>query len=133
MSHYCLFAYGSLQIREVMRIVSGGEFFGVSARLEGYSRYCLKSLPYPGLCREAGAITEGVLYLGIDDKALERLDAFEDAFYQRVQVCVTQVTGERILAETYVIPPEGYGLLVKQAWSLERFRRESLRFLLADL
>lgn len=78
-------------------------------------------------------MTEGVLYSGLDETALGRLDEFEDWFYQRIQVTVRLATGEHVLAEAYVIPPEHDGLFVMKSWSLQKFRRENLQGLLADL
>ncbi|MGZ8217152.1 gamma-glutamylcyclotransferase family protein [Methylomagnum sp.] len=121
-----LFAYGTLQIPEVMRAVTGAEFPSQPARLEGYARYRLSGRAYPGLRREPGTLAEGLLYGGIDAEALRRLDAFEDDFYRRETLAVLDTGGGAVAAEVYVVPPAHYSLLVYQPWDLEEFRRAAL-------
>jgi gamma-glutamylcyclotransferase (GGCT)/AIG2-like uncharacterized protein YtfP len=120
-----LFAYGTLQIPEVMRAVAGADFPAQPAWLEGYARYALAGLAYPGLRAERGARTSGVLYSAIGAEALRRLDAFEDGFYRRETLRVALAAGITA-AEVYVVPPEHYGLLVRQPWDLEEFRKTAL-------
>lgn len=125
-----LFAYGTLQLPEVMSAVAGAGFPAEPARLADHARYRLAGLPYPGLCREQGATTSGVLYRELDAAALRRLDAFEDDFYRRETLAVITASGRWIAAEVYVIPPEHEALLVREPWDLERFRVNDLpRFL----
>lgn len=121
-----LFAYGTLQIPEVMEAVTGAAFPSRPARLEGYARYRLKDRAFPGLRREPGARAEGLLFEGIDAEALRRLDAFEDDFYRRETLAVLGADGKPVAAEVYVVPPEHYSLLVYQPWDLEEFRRAAL-------
>ena len=121
-----VFAYGTLQIPEVMRAVTGGESPAEPARLEGYARYGLAGLSFPGLRLQPGAVTDGLLYSGIDAAALRRLDEFEDDFYRRETLGVINASGDTVAAEVYVVPPEHYGLLIEQPWDLEEFRRTGL-------
>jgi gamma-glutamylcyclotransferase (GGCT)/AIG2-like uncharacterized protein YtfP len=121
-----VFTYGSLQIPEVMQAVTGGSYPSRPARLAGFARYCLADLPYPGLCPEPGAITGGVLYSGVDGAALRLLDAFEDDFYRRETLAVTTDSGLAVAAETYVVAPEHYRLLIRRPWDLEQFRVTAL-------
>ncbi len=120
------FAYGTLQIPAVMRAVAGADFPSQPARLAGYARYRITDLAYPGVRAESGALTDGVLYGGIDAEALRRLDAFEDDFYRRETLLVTPRVGVPIAAEVYVIPPEHYRILVHRPWSLDEFRATAL-------
>lgn len=117
-----VFAYGTLQLPEVMRSVTGAEHAGVPACLPGYARYRLAGLAYPGLRAERGAFTEGVLYRALNADALRRLDFFEDDFYRRETLLVLPEQGLPEPAEVYVVPPEHHGLLEFLPWSLERFR-----------
>lgn len=119
---FLLFAYGTLQIPEVMTAVTGRVFESVPAVLENYARYCLRQRVYPGLCRESGAVTEGTLFFGIDSLSLRRLDRFEDDFYTRATVPVVTPEQSRLLAEVYVIPPCHRGLLLPRRWDVNEFR-----------
>jgi gamma-glutamylcyclotransferase (GGCT)/AIG2-like uncharacterized protein YtfP len=121
-----VFTYGTLQLPEVMRAVTGGDYPSTPARLPGYARYRLTGLAYPGLRAERGAFTDGVLYRAIDPEALRRLDAFEDTFYRRETLLALPEGGTPEPAETYVVPPEHHGLLELLPWSLEGFRDSAL-------
>ncbi len=121
-----VFAYGTLQLPEVMRAVTGADYPSTPARLPGYARYRLAGLPYPGLRAERGALTDGVLYRAIDPGALRRLDAFEDDFYRREALLVWPERGGPEPAEVYVVPPEHHGLLELVPWSLQGFRDSAL-------
>lgn len=116
-----LFAYGTLQIPEVLRAVTGRDGPAQAAVLAGYARYGLKGLAYPGLVAESGALTDGQLISGIGPRELALLDAFEDDFYQRITVCVNTRQGESVEAEVYVIPPECMHLIDFRPWTLDAF------------
>lgn len=122
-----LFAYGTLQVPEVMRAVTGAAFPARPARLVGYARYALRDRSFPGLRAEAGAVTAGLLYGGIDAGALLRLDGFEDDFYRRETLLVAPEAGPPVAAEVYVVPPEHYSLLLPRPWNLDEFRRAALQ------
>ena len=124
MSH--LFAYGSLQIPEVFTAVTGQQVQGLPARLEGYARYRLRGLSYPGLSVEPGAMTHGVLYPDLAPEVWIKLDQFEDVFYRRESLAVWSPELGGVEAEGYVIPPGESQRIERCAWSLEEFRREHL-------
>ena len=126
-----LFAYGTLQIREVMNAVTGADFPAQPAWLINYARYCLAGHPYPGLRRKWRAVTEGVLFSDIDTDAFRRLDDFEDDFYRRKTLIVSTGAGLLTSAEVYVIPPQHYSLLLNRLWELEAFRKTLVHEFLA--
>jgi gamma-glutamylcyclotransferase (GGCT)/AIG2-like uncharacterized protein YtfP len=128
-----LFAYGTLQIPDVLRAVTGRAFPSEPARLAGHARYRVNGRPYPGLCREPGSEAEGLLYCGLDEDALQRLDAFEDDFYRRQTLKVATLAGEIVAAEVYVVPPEQESILIRAPWSLEAFRETALEGFLRRL
>jgi gamma-glutamylcyclotransferase (GGCT)/AIG2-like uncharacterized protein YtfP len=121
-----LFAYGSLQLPSVFAAVTGQQKIGQPAKIEGYARYRLRDLSYPGLVAESGAITEGLLYLDLDAGAWARLDRFEDVFYRRETLTVTALGVGEVFAEAYVMPTGDWRLIDRQAWSLEVFREQHL-------
>jgi len=126
-----IFAYGTLQVPEVMRAVTGDLFPSQPARLNGYARYRIRNRVYPGLRREPGTFTDGVLYENVSASALKDLDAFEDDFYRRETVTVVTGTGIRTDAEVYIVPPAHYQLLIRRNWKLERFKETALHEFLA--
>ena len=128
-----VFAYGTLQIPEVMQAVTGALFPSQPAWLEGYARYRLSGLSYPGLRAKEGSMTDGVLYRGVGREALAKLDAFEDTFYHRASLRVTTVSGDWMPAEVYIIPPEHGKLIDFRPWSFEEFRRDALAAFLKRL
>lgn len=126
-----VFAYGTLQIPEVMHAVTRKHFPAQPARLNGYARYGLVGRSFPGLRAEPGAATAGILYSRVGAEALRRLDDFEDDFYRRMTLSVITDSGEEASAEVYVVPPEYYGLLTRYPWELDEFRRTGLREFMA--
>lgn len=122
-----LFAYGTLQLPEVMRAVTGRDFPARPARLPGYARRRLRGRSFPGICPAPGASADGLLFDGIDAQTLARLDAFEDDFYRRETLPVFTPDGAAWAAEVYVIRAECLGLLLPEEWSLDEFRRSQLQ------
>ena len=122
-----VFAYGSLQLSAVMNAVTGRHFAAVPAQLPGYSRYSLHNRRYPGIRPRRGCITDGVLYRDVDALSLLRLDAFEDAFYQRRRLPVFIGREHPTVAEVYVVDPASYRLLQPRRWEVAAFRRRFLK------
>lgn len=123
---YAVFAYGTLQVPEVMLAVTGKAFNTLPARLEDYSRHCLKGRSFPGIRPNPGHSVEGLLFLNIDADTLGKLDEFEDPFYRRDTVPVITADGNEWFAQAYIMREEAYGLLLPHAWSLETFQRTHL-------
>jgi gamma-glutamylcyclotransferase (GGCT)/AIG2-like uncharacterized protein YtfP len=127
-----LFAYGTLMLPEVMRAVAGREFPGRPARLAGYARYRLHGKPYPGLRPLPDAVTDGVLYSGLDETAWRLLDQYEDDCYQRLPLLVELDGGRQVAADVYVIQAEFYPQLTAEPWSAEAFRLQHLASFLSN-
>jgi gamma-glutamylcyclotransferase (GGCT)/AIG2-like uncharacterized protein YtfP len=121
-----LFAYGTLQLPEVMQAVTSRSFPAMPARLDGYSRHCLRGKSYPGIRPAAGASVAGLLFTGVDAQSWQRLDEFEDHFYRRETLQVIASDGIGWPAETYIIPVAFYGLLLPEEWSLAEFQHHRL-------
>ena len=121
-----LFCYGTLMVPEIMRRVTGGHFEAIEASLDDYGCYIVQGQPFPGIVREAGAVTQGLLYAGVGDRFLRRLDRYEGELYERVRVCATDAAGRSLQAWAYVIAPVSRGLLSDRAWDLKVFEREHL-------
>lgn len=127
-----VFTYGTLQLPHVMRAVTGDVFPSKPARLHDYARYCIRGRVYPGLRREPGRFTDGILYENVPPRALKALDAFEDDFYRRESLTVITPEGIAVDAEVYIVPPAHYGLLVPRSWDLDHFKETGCREFLAQ-
>lgn len=128
-----LFAYGTLQLPEVLQAVVGRDFPGQNARLQGYACYALRGQVYPGIRPWPGAVTAGILYGGLDEAAWRLLDAYEDAIYRREVLTVLADDGRHHAAAVYVVQAAFYGCLSGQPWSMTAFRRRHLQRYLAEL
>jgi gamma-glutamylcyclotransferase (GGCT)/AIG2-like uncharacterized protein YtfP len=121
-----LFVYGTLMEPAVMRAVTGREFPSASAEVEGYARYQVIGEVYPALVPRAGARTRGLLYQGVDEETLARLDAYEGGWYRRESVCVRSGDGPPVEADAYVFQEAQAHRLSPLPWDAEAFRRHAL-------
>lgn len=128
-----LFAYGTLVVPRVLEAVTGRVFPGRPAVLEGYARFLVAGTSYPGIVAAPGERTEGVLYHGLDRRALEILDRFEDAFYERRVVFVAGPEGGRTPAHAYVVPERHRGVLGTDPWRRDVFEAEHMAAFLAGV
>ncbi|VAX13730.1 hypothetical protein MNBD_GAMMA24-1084 [hydrothermal vent metagenome] len=128
-----LFTYGTLEIPQVVQIITGQILTGVPARLEGYARYQLKNQAYPGIIQEADASITGTLYLDLDDMLVARIDEYEDTCYERRSLQVITKNGMTVAAQAYVVAQENRELLSSRPWDQERFIREELDVFLRSI
>ncbi len=122
-----LFCYGTLMFGEVMQRVTGGHFEGIAASLDDYGCYTVNGHAFPGIVGEAGAVTQGLVYAGMGEGLLGKIDRYEGDLYERVRVCVTDAQGRPLQAWTYVIPAARRGMLSRQTWDRQAFEREHLK------
>lgn len=121
-----LFTYGTLEIPQVMQLVSGQEFRSVPARLKDYIRYKLAAESYPGVTYEEGAEVAGTLYFDVDETTLHKLDRYEDTCYKRLNIEVTLQNDEVIEAMAYIIEDNKKHLLSENAWDKQKFIEQDL-------
>lgn len=122
MSDAC-FTYGSLMCDDIMSAVAGMPARGEPAVLEQYGRHPVRDEDYPGMMPDAAGRVAGVLYRGLGEDALARLDRFEGEMYERRLVRVAAGAGH-IEAWTYVFRAEFAHLLMAGDWSYEAFLNE---------
>jgi gamma-glutamylcyclotransferase (GGCT)/AIG2-like uncharacterized protein YtfP len=127
-----LFAYGTLQLPEILAQVVGRSWPGSRAELRGYRRFLLRGKPYPAVVAEPGARVPGLLYPGVSPSELELLDDYEGELYERrlVTVQLGQLTAP---AFVYVLGQPGLEQLAAGDWDLEKFAREHLSAYLAQV
>ena len=121
-----LFAFGSLQIAEVMEAVTGTRFPGRPAVLPGHRRRRLRGLSYPGLLPDPDEETDGVLFCGLGVHDLRVLDLFEGDGYDRREAEVVLHDGTRRTAFVYVTAAHCAHRLSDQVWSVDAFRATGL-------
>ena len=121
-----VFAYGTLQIPEVMLAVTGRSFKSIPAVLNGYQRLAVKNKTYPAILKRDGCYVNGVLYQNIDAEAITLLDQFEDVCYDRELVDI-DVDNKMEKAFVYVWKDEYKNQLSNEEWCLEEFKRKYLK------
>ena len=121
-----LFVYGTLRIPSVMYAVTVRRFHGIDAVIRDYARYSVKGESYPGIIPAANAVTDGIVYVDVDELSMKRLDEFEGDLYQRTPIPTQTGKGEIYTAETYVIKTEYQGCLTSKEWHLNEFLRNHL-------
>jgi gamma-glutamylcyclotransferase (GGCT)/AIG2-like uncharacterized protein YtfP len=121
-----LFSYGTLQFPEVLAAVTGCHLEGERAVLDDYACYLVRGEIYPGITPEHEASVEGVVYNGIGEAHLRKLDHFEGELYERVRVCLTDTEGNPLQAWTYVIREGARDQLTSAPWDKQDFEVEHL-------
>jgi gamma-glutamylcyclotransferase (GGCT)/AIG2-like uncharacterized protein YtfP len=121
-----LFCYGTLQVPQVIRAVTGRDHSGKKAVLREYAIHRVRNAEYPGITYSAGSLTEGILYGNIGDAELNTLDLFEGELYDRqlLEVQVPDRTVEK--AWVYVIARQHLGVLSQERWKLADFLDKGL-------
>jgi gamma-glutamylcyclotransferase (GGCT)/AIG2-like uncharacterized protein YtfP len=124
------FTYGSLMWADIMARVCGHEFAGEPATLAGHRRHPVRGQDYPGLRPDTGGVVPGKLYRDVTEAAWERLDTFEGAEYERVDIVVMLADGSTLPAQVYAFRDEFTQRLLPGDWDAEAFEREGrARFL----
>jgi len=111
-----LFCYGTLQYPDIMRQVSGVHAVGLPVVLENYGCYTVRGEVFPGIVPEPGAHTRGMVYNGLGEAQLRRLDDFERDFYQRQRVVVSDPDERPMQAWAYVVRPDARAMLTDEHW-----------------
>ena len=131
MSELSVFAYGTLEISDVMEAVTGRAFDSAEATVKGYVRFLLKGRIYPGITSAPESEISGRVYFDLTREALSMLDEFEDEVYVRKLIPVQTVKGNWLNAYAYIIEPQNRGVLSGNPWIREKFADEFLASYLA--
>lgn len=125
-----LFAYGSLQSRDIFESVMGVSRLGVPATLPGYRCVQLRGFCYPAVIPSDGAYTRGLVYSDLSPALWPRLDAYEDHFYERKCMRVLLDGGEASTAFVYVLAASSMDLALDTPWSLDDLDANAVRSLI---
>jgi len=124
-----LFIYGTLLVPRIWEAVTGRpDVEDAPARLRGHAIYRVEGGDFPAIVatgRDSDVVPGRIIH-DLDSPTLDRLDAYEDTFYERVAVPVE--TGNRTLnAQTYRLPEELAGEILSNApWTLDWFEEYAL-------
>lgn len=126
MEKCALFCYGTLQSPLVMKAVTGQTYAGQEAILNNWARFRVRDSEYPGIIPQDNSMVSGKMYWELDERVLEKLDAFEGDKYERVRVQVTMADGTLEEAYTYAIREDCKKLLSADPWDFDRFLQNGL-------
>lgn len=124
-----LFVYGTLLVPEIWDLVTGGDRSPrVEASLADFAIHRVRGATFPAVVRRPGAgPVPGELVRDLTGPVLDRLDAYEDSFYERKAVAVRLCSGGEVLAQVYETPAQLAGEILSDApWTLEWFRENAL-------
>ncbi len=117
-----IFTYGSLMFEEVWSRLVTGRYTSAPARLEGFTRRCVKNEDYP-VVFEADDSVQGMLYYDVEPHDIATLDAFEGEYYERKTVLLHNC----IDAEVYVLKKRYFDIVEDKAWSEQAFATEGIK------
>lgn len=129
-----LFAYGTLLVPEIWLAVTGRPCRSKEAILPGHDIRRVRNGDFPGIRHIQGS--EGVpgrVFFDLDAETLQRLDAYEDDFYERLEVSTRDSDGQTHPAQAYVVPDRHKDVLTDETWTLAWFREHALHDYLARL
>jgi gamma-glutamylcyclotransferase (GGCT)/AIG2-like uncharacterized protein YtfP len=116
-----VFTYGTLMFPEVWQMVVGRMFATVEGAAAGFAVFRVRDAVFPGIVEATDGTVRGVVYLDVDADSIERLDKFEDDFYERRSIWVDCDDGQRIAADAYVVPQACRGVLTDEPWDRDSF------------
>lgn len=139
-----VFTYGSLMFERVWTRVVHGRHARLPARLADHRRHAVRDRSYPGLVPAPGSHVDGVVWLEVGPRDLERLDMFEGPEYERAVVLVAPLAsdaatdfglanpgGERVPVPAQVYLWKDPRWLLDAEWDPAHFERERIDEFLA--
>ena len=128
-----IFCYGTLMFTDVFEAVVGTAIDKESCVLPGYERLKITGQVYPGIREKRHAAVSGVLYRGLSQSQLHRLDQYEGDEYLRELVMVRNHNHRYFSAWVYVLQPKYTNILSAEKWDAVEFERLYLHDYLANL
>jgi gamma-glutamylcyclotransferase (GGCT)/AIG2-like uncharacterized protein YtfP len=117
-----VFTYGTLMFPQVWQAVVGRSFETVEGVAAGFEVLRVRDAVFPGIIAgENECSVAGLVYLGVDQESAERLDRFEDDFYERRSISIDCNDGQRRTADAYIVRPENRHVLTSEPWGRESF------------
>lgn len=124
-----MFVYGTLLVPKIWNAVTGyHDPESVRGNLAGHRIQRVKAGDFPAIVidPDSSAPIPGLVIKNIPPNVLERLDQYEDSFYERIAVHIDTDSGP-VEAHVYRVPPGLAGkILSEDPWTLEWFETEAL-------
>ena len=122
---HALFAYGTLQLPEVMEKILGRSVDGVPAVLKDYRCGLVARANFPGIVPQQGSTVMGMRLSGFSQNDLQALDVYEGELYRRIRVNVS--LEEAPIPEkqswVYCMAPWAYARVTSTPWTIEWYRQ----------
>lgn len=124
-----LFAYGTLQLPEILERVIGRHVQGIPATLADYRSGLVARANFPGIVPKSGSIVEGSLITGFSPHEIQLLDQYEGELYRRILVTVlTQDTDAHPKqCWVYVIVPWAKTRVTETPWTIQWYREQGAK------
>jgi gamma-glutamylcyclotransferase (GGCT)/AIG2-like uncharacterized protein YtfP len=117
-----VFTYGTLMFAEIWQAVVGRSFEAIAGTAAGFEIFRVRDAVFPGIVAGTGeCLVAGFVYLDVDPESMQRLDQFEDTFYERRPISVDCSDGQQRMAEAYIVPPSKRSELTSEPWDRESF------------
>lgn len=124
-----LFIYGTLMVPKIWNTVTlCPDPISIAGELFHHRIQRVKDGDFPGIAADSDSPypIPGLVIQNVSIAALDRLDQYEDDFYERVTVSIQTEKGT-IEAQVYRIPSDVVNeVLSADPWSLEWFEKEAL-------
>jgi hypothetical protein len=121
-----IFVYGPLMFPEVMQAVVGRNFSFREGEVRGYVRVGVRDESQAAMIPFPDTLTQGIVYVEVDQAALKRMDTFFGKLFERVEVNIETDSGDWIEAETHVFKVSKRKLLTAKPWDENEFREKHL-------
>jgi hypothetical protein len=119
-----VFVYGPLMMRDVLKVVVGRELVRRDGTVNGYMQLRLKDQVQAALIPFPDAVTEGVVFMDVDEESLRKMDEYFGVSFERGEVNVQVGEGEWIEAETHFFKLSRRKALSSKPWDEEELRTE---------
>ncbi len=112
-----LFCYGTLCFEHIFNaVIKHKNYTSSTAVLNHHASYFVQGELYPAMIYESGAVVDGVVYSGLTQHDLLRLDDYEGNLYNRQRVKVLCARQQALMCWTYLLSPGQRHRLSKRPW-----------------
>ena len=119
-----IFVYGSLQLPEIVKKLTGKSFKTARAVLPGYKLCRVENCDYPAIIKKENTETKGLIIEDVDDESLNIISFYEGDEY-KIQKVTVWINEKPVSAIAFVWAKK-IDLLNDREWDLQRFKQESL-------
>jgi len=125
-----VFTYGTLMYQPLWLKIAEHQRLPIPAVAKGFARCSIENSLSCSLVPAAGGHVAGMLYGGLSESEVARLDEYTEDLFERVQLQVV-TPNEKIVAYSYAIKREFEGRILPKTWNQRRFEHFGLLRLLA--